>query len=366
VQTAKKASGIVVGILDEKGTRFVAAGESSATRKQAPDGDTVFEIGSITKAFTGILLADMALRGEVKLEDPVSKYLPETVKVPEFEGRAITLLDLTTQSSALPRLPANLKPKNMMNPYADYSVEQLYAELANIKLTRAPGEKYDYSNLGVGLLGHALARRAGMSYEALVTARILKPLGMSRSSIVLTEDQKLNFASGHGADLNETDSWTWESPTLAGAGAMRSTAKDMLKFLAANAGLTETPLRKAMEMSHEIRKATGTPELSIAMGWHVFDRFQTRIVWHNGGTGGYRTWAGFAPGKKTAVVVLCNTSFGVDDIGLHAIEGAWPAQTLGAPKKEVSVSADVMRGYVGKYELAPQAIMTVTEEKGSL
>jgi len=186
VQTAKKASGIVVGILDEKGTRFVAAGESSATRKQAPDGDTVFEIGSITKAFTGILLADMALRGEVKLEDPVSKYLPETVKVPEFEGRAITLLDLTTQSSALPRLPANLKPKNMMNPYADYSVEQLYAELANIKLTRAPGEKYDYSNLGVGLLGHALARRAGMSYEALVTARILKPLGMSRSSIVLT------------------------------------------------------------------------------------------------------------------------------------------------------------------------------------
>src|SRR5207244_1074108 len=139
-----------------------------------------------SKAFTAVLLADMVTRGEVKLDDPVSKYLPETVKVPAYQDRVITLLDLTTQTSGLPRLPSNLKPADPGNPYADYDVDRLYAFLNGYTLTRAPGAKYEYSNLGVGLLGHALARRAGKSYEELVTERILKPLKMTRTSITLS------------------------------------------------------------------------------------------------------------------------------------------------------------------------------------
>jgi CubicO group peptidase (beta-lactamase class C family) len=311
----KKAVGIAAGIIDEKGQRVIGVGKLSEAQPEAPDGDTVFEIGSITKVFTAILLADMVTRGEAKLNDPVSQYLPRAVTVPSFNGRQITLLDLTTQTSGLPRLPSNMKPADLKNPYGDYTVDQMYTFLVNCTLSRAPGDKYEYSNLGVGLLGHALALRAGKSYEELVTERILKPLGMTRTSITLTAKQKANMAAPHNADL--TRGSNWDLPTLAGAGALRSTVNDMLKFLSANLGLTGTPLRKAMELSHKIQRPTGTPDLDIAMGWHVFNRFNTPLTWHNGGTGGYRTFAGFVSSKKTAVVVLCNTNFSVDDLGLH-------------------------------------------------
>ena len=199
-----------------------------------------------------------------------------------------------------------------------------------------------------------------------MTDRILKPLQMTRSSITLSAVQKSNMAMGHSDQLAQVNNW--DLPTFAGAGALRSTANDMLKFMAANMGLSDTPLRKAMELSHQIRTGTGSADLSIAMGWHVFDKFNTRVIWHNGGTGGYRTWAGFVPSKKTAVVVLCNTNFGVDDLGLHLSASEFPAKILEPrmEKKEVSVAPEVLRPYVGKYALAPTFIMTVTEEEGKL
>jgi CubicO group peptidase (beta-lactamase class C family) len=354
VNVARRANGIVVGLLDDKGRRILSEGPRL-------DGDTVFEIGSITKAFTAILLADMSLRGEVKLDDPVSKYLPESVKMPAYQGRQITLLDLTTQTSGLPRMPGNFHPADPSNPYADYTPAQMYEFLSSYTLTRAPGEKYDYSNLGVGLLGNALARRAGKSYEELVTERILKPLQMTRSSITLSAAQKANFAPGHAENLSLTANW--DLPTFAGAGALRSTANDMLRFLAANMTPPDTPLGRAMALSHGIRKPTGMPEVSIAMGWHVTDKHGTPIVWHNGGTGGYRTWAGFAPSTKTAVVVLCNTSFGVDDLGLHFTAASYPAAKL---KPEVKLERDTLLPYVGRYELTPAFVIAITEADGNL
>jgi len=138
------------------------------------------------------------------------------------------------------------------------------------------------------------------------------------------------MAAPHDAGLALNKNW--DLPTLAGAGALRSTVNDMLKFLSANLGLTNSPLRKAMEMSHGIQKPTGTPDLDIGMGWHIFNKYNTSVVWHNGGTGGYRTWAGFVKSKKSAVVVLCNTSFGVDDLGLHFLVADYPAKMLPAAK----------------------------------
>ena len=113
------------------------------------DGNTVFEIGSISKVFTALVLADMVRKGELALEDPVAKYLPDTVKVPARNGRQITLLDLATQSSGLPRMPTNFTPKDPANPYADYTIRQLYDFLSGYQLPRDPGERYEYSNLGL-------------------------------------------------------------------------------------------------------------------------------------------------------------------------------------------------------------------------
>src|SRR5437762_5105440 len=216
---SRRAAGIVVGILDGGGRRLVASGSGPAG---APlDGDTVFEIGSVTKVFTSSLLADMVRRGEVKLEDSISKYLPASVRLPSRNGKEITLLDLATQTSALPRLPGNLAPQDPQYPYAGYTVEQLYVFLSHYTLTRDIGEKYEYSNLGVGLLGHVLARKAGMSYEELVTKRILEPLGMKDTAITLSASMRARLAPGH--DAGGAPVPTWDLPVLAGAGALRST-----------------------------------------------------------------------------------------------------------------------------------------------
>src|SRR3954462_12153798 len=183
---------IVVVLVDRDGKRVVYGyGRTSPNANgSAPDGKTIYEIGSATKAFTGVLLADMVQRGQVSLDDPVQKLLPAEVKLPQKGEHPMTLLDLATHRSGLPRLPENLTPKDPGNPYADYTEKQLYAFLQKWEPARAPGDSYEYSNLGMGLLGHLLARKAGKSYEALLTERVLKPAAMNDTSITLTPGQK--------------------------------------------------------------------------------------------------------------------------------------------------------------------------------
>ncbi|RPJ02030.1 MAG: serine hydrolase [Candidatus Aminicenantes bacterium] len=357
---AHKAIGIIAGLVDATGPCFTATGATAPGGAVVPDANTVFEIGSITKVFTALVLADMVERGEVKLDDPVAKFLPSTVRVPGRDGREITLLDLTNQVSGLPRLPGNLKPADAGDPYADYGPARLYEALSAITLPRGIGEKYEYSNLGVGLLGHALALKAGVGYEELVRRRVLEPLGMNDTAITLPDSMLARFATGTGPSLLAVKPWAFDA--LAGAGALRSTANDMLKFLTAAMGLRETPLRKAFDLMLRTRRPTGTPDLDIAMGWHIWKKYGTEIVWHNGGTGGFRSFAGFDPAKKTGVVILCNTSFGVDDLGLHALEPKWPAALLKPPveRKAVEVDESVLQGYVGEYELGPGFTLAVT------
>ena len=193
--------GIVVGVIDAKGRRVVAYGSLAKDDKRTLNGDTVFEIGSMTKVFTSLVLMDMVQKGEVAVTDPVSKYLPASVKVPERNGKKITLQDLSTQSSGLPRMPSNFHPKDASNPYVDYSAEQLYEFLSGYQLTRDIGSQYEYSNLGVGLLGHALTLRAGMDYEAMVRSRICEPLGMNSTRVTL-----------YARNENTIGHWTWPRP----------------------------------------------------------------------------------------------------------------------------------------------------------
>jgi CubicO group peptidase (beta-lactamase class C family) len=366
VDLGKKAVGIVVGTLDEKGRAVIGYGKPAKDGNGTLDGDTVFEIGSITKVFTSLLLADMVERGEVKLDDPVSKFLPASVTVPSHNGHQITLLDLSMQISGLPRLPDNLKPADPANPYADYDAPKLYDFLSRYKLPRDIGEKYEYSNLGVGLLGHALALKAGLSYEQLVRTRILEPLGMTSTSVTLSDSERQRLATGYDAALNPVKNWDLDA--LAGAGALRSTANDMLKFLAANLEFTDTPLKAAMRRMRAVHRETGMPDLEIAMAWHISEKYGTNIFWHNGGTAGYRSFAGFDPAKKSGVVILCNTAFDSDDLGYHILESQYPLAKYSAPKQRIEAVLDpkILDTYVGEYELAPTFKIKITREGARL
>jgi len=364
--------GIVAGVIEPRGRqaadnvrRIVAHGSLAKDDKRLLNGDTVFEIGSATKVFTSLLLADMVNRGEVALTDPVAKYLPAEVKVPERGGVKITLQQLAMHTSALPSLPSNLNPKDANNPYADYTVQQLYEFLSSAELTRDIGSRYEYSNLGAGLLGHALARRAGTDYETLVRKRILDPLGMKSTSITLSKSMKERLATGHDQTLKPV--LNWDFPTLAGAGALRSTANDMLTFLAANLSYTKTALAAPMAAMLVPRHETGMADTEIALGWHISNIGGHEIVWHNGGTGGYRSFLGFDPKRRIGVVVLSNTSTnaGVDDIGRHLLAGA-PLRQPPKTRTETKIDPKLFDRYTGRYELAPNAFFTITRDDAHL
>ena len=354
----KRAVGIVVGVLDHGQRKLFTAGTAGAPGV-ALDGNTVFEIGSITKVFTASLLADMAARGEVKLDDPVAKYLPPTVRMPSRNGRQITLLDLATQSSGLPRMPSNFKPGDESNPYSDYTVEEMYAFLSGYELPRDIGAQYEYSNIGVGLLGHALALRAGKSYEALVTDRILKPLGMNDTRITLDASGKARLARGHTATGVPTANW--DLLTLAGAGALRSTVNDLLKFLAANLDSTSKPLGPVLASTRFARRDIDA-QMKIGLNWHILTAFQRPLVWHNGGTGGYRTFIGIDPANQRGVVVLSNQSVSPDDIGFHLLDVRAPLTPAPKLRTEITVDSALLETYVGVYQLAPTFALTITRE----
>ena len=173
----------MVGIVDENGSSIVSCGKMDNGTDQEVNGDTLFEIGSVTKTFTGLLLQDMVERGQMKLDDPVAKYLPTTVKMPTRNGKEITLLQLATHTSGLPCMPDYIDPKRADDQDADFTVEKLYAFLSGYQLTRDPGAKWEYSNLGMGLLGHVIALKAGTDYESLVVERICRPLKMDSTRI---------------------------------------------------------------------------------------------------------------------------------------------------------------------------------------
>lgn len=355
-----RAPGLAVGIIDDSGARLFCKGTLEKGAGGEVNGETVFEIGSITKVFTALLLEEMAESGEVKLDDPIGKYLPASVKTPARQGRQITLVDLATQTSGLPRLPDNLAPKDSDNPYADYTVEQLYEFLARYELKRDIGEKYRSSNLGGGLLGHVLALRAGTNYEALALERICQPLGMSSTRITLSPELKARLATGHNAFGAPVKNW--DLPTLAGAGALRSTANDLLKFVAANIGLTHCSLSHAMMETHQPRHRAGAFR-KIGLMWQIDTAHDT--VWHNGGTGGYRSYIGFKAEKRRGVVVLANSANDVDDIGQYLLGDRAEVKDYKAPKarKIAAINPRVFDGFVGQYQFPMSKVrMTITRE----
>jgi CubicO group peptidase (beta-lactamase class C family) len=360
IDQQKQAVGIVVGVIEPDGRRVVAYGNLANGDPRSLDGDTIFEIGSISKVFTSLLLADMVNRKEVALDDPAAKYLPENVKLPERNGKPITLLDLSTHSSGLPPLPSNLKPE------ADYSMDDLCQFLSGYTLLRDPGSEYEYSNLGAGLLGHLLACRAGTDYESLIRSRIARPLSMPDTGITLSSSMNQRMATGHNAMLAPVANSDLPTP-LAGAGALRSSANDMLTFLDAFLGCRESPLAPAMKAMFEVRRPAG--EAKIGLGWLVISPDGRELAWHNGGTGGFRSFVGYDPKARIGVVVLSNgTRSGVEDIGLHLLNPKAPLANPEPPKQhtEIHIDPKLLDNYTGRYQVTPNLIFEITRDDDRL
>lgn len=323
---------------------------------RAPDGDTVFEIGSITKTFTATLLADAVQSGRVTLDEPMAELLPDFT-IPARGGKQITLEEIGARHSGLPRMPANFSPADPANPFADYDAAKLKAFLASYQLTRDPGASYEYSNLAFGLLGDALAASAHTDYGALAHDEILAPLGMTMSGTRITPAMRAHLAPGHDGVGKPAKNWDFDA--FAGAGAIKSTANDMLRYLKANTGVDKTPLAAAMTLAHTPR-ADMTSDTRIGLAWMTTAK---GIVWHNGTTGGYMSFIGFTTDGKRGVIVLANAQASVADLGMAALDNT---ARLAPARKTVVMSDAELDIYSGTYKLADNFNLRIFRIAGQL
>jgi CubicO group peptidase (beta-lactamase class C family) len=303
---AKRPNAAVVVGIYQRGTNSVTGfGRVSAANSATPDGETIFEIGSVTKVFTAAALAQLVNEGQVKLEDPISRLLPKEATAPQKDGREICLVHLATHSSGLPRLPEDLlqSAKDELNPYVEYQPANLYQSLASLELKSAPGQKMFYSNFGYGLLGHLLELKTGKPYETLVREIVCAPLAMSNTVIELSAEQQERLSPGHDPKGNVVPNWDFAA--LAPAGAFRSTANDLLKFVEANLGNEPTAISRALTLAQErhYKEMAG----GIGLAWQIVDPVEgQKWHWHNGGTGGYVSFVGFDRTNQVGVVLLSN------------------------------------------------------------
>ncbi len=344
--------GIVVGAIDHGKVTFYQAGGTGNTVPL--DEHTVFEIGSVSKTFTATILASMVRDGSVRLGDPVAKYLPAWVHVPSRHGKAITLLNLATQHSGLPRIPSNLNAASS-DPYAHYTTQQLYAFLNGYKLTRDPGASFEYSNLGVGLLGVALANRAHTTYAALLRARVLAPLGMNDTAVEVPGSARARLAAPHTMEGDAANNWHFDA--LAPAGGITSTAADMLKYVRCNMG--EGPLAATCLFAQQPRDTI--PGNRIGLVWWTSN--SRGIIHHGGDTLGYHAAVEISRDRKRGAVALANGGMPVEDVAARAFDDSVPVQQAEAPEHN---DPAVLDAYVGTYVYKDGTKYIITRRGGQL
>ncbi len=359
--------GYVLGI--QLGDQAWIQGYGSLTPggEMAPDAHTLFEIGSISKVFTGILLADAVERGVLELDDPVNERLDlagdAPFHLPTFGEQPIRFWHLSTHSSGLPRLPTNFNPKDPDNPYADYTLEDLKSFLETYELPRAPGKTFAYSNLGAGLLGNVLAIGENTTYPELLAERITGPLGLESTRCRIDGELAGRVAPGYDSDGEPHASW--DLPLFQGAGGVRSDMTDMLRFARANLHPEETPLEEALKLAQEVhfRDPKGP---TLGLGWFVGGGGSTRF--HTGQTGGYHSYLALVPGKDLAVVLLANSSCGkVETLAENALRLLLGLQPLPIDvRPSIELPPEDLEPLVGEYRLGLFKKMTVTLERGRL
>jgi CubicO group peptidase (beta-lactamase class C family) len=351
----QETPGIAVAWIEDGKISFYSYGVTNLESREPVTSKTLFEIGSITKTFTCSALSYLVQKKEMDLNEKAQAYLPSSISLPEKNGKAIRIIDLATAHSGLPRMPGNFSPVNVANPYIDYTDKELTVFLNNCELKSEPGAQYEYSNLGMGLLGYILTAKKNTTYSKLIKETILSPLQM-KETFISGEVKSKNLASGY-MDRTPVAAWTWSNQSvLTGAGGIVSNTEDMINFLKAQLQTSDPILDAAFQDAHKERSDAGNPDMQIALGWHIRNH---KYVWHNGGTGGFRSFAGFDPEKKRAIVLLTNSTAGVDDLGFHWLDDSVPLKTL---TKSITLDAKVLKEYEGVYQISPTFKITITTQ----
>ncbi len=349
--------------IDLKATNTVdTALVCAAQRPDAPPLGARFEVGSISKAFVGVLAAEMAARGEVKLDEPLSALLPKDVELDPAAAPDITLADLLTHTAGLPALPPGMRPANPANPYADLTPAVVYGPLTQVKVAPREARRYAYSNWGFLMLSDLLARRAGKPYDQLLQERVLAPLGMD-DTLVARNDGVVpgRLANGRPTPL-------WDVPVaFAGAGGVRSTIDDMARF--ARAMLGDVPdnapasLKTALRTSR-VKLRDGNAQVDLAWAWHLRKRPGTAPqVFHNGMTQGASAMLVIDIEQQRAAITLADAAGGFDDLALRILDGVTP---LAPARRTVALDLPTAQAAVGRYQLAPNFVLTVSLEDNRL
>jgi CubicO group peptidase (beta-lactamase class C family) len=314
-RAGRRHDALVAGVLED--------GEATFHARRA-DEHTLFEAGSVTKPFTGVLLADMSLRAEVGLDDPVTAYLPDA-ELPRWRDRPPTLAELATHRAALPNAPAGLGRRETAfglglrsaDPWAGVDRAAYQVAVRSTAARRPPGERFGYSSLGFALLGDALSARAGMPYEQLLAERICAPLRLADTGVDVPPDKRSRLLEGRSRRGRPRPPLRDHMPA---AGAIRTTAGDLLRFLAASLAPSEAGPGPALALAAEPRYEINR-RLAIGLGWMVLRRKgKPPLIWHGGGTWGFRSFAGFVPQNGVAVTVLANTTRSVDRLGVKLVD----------------------------------------------
>jgi D-alanyl-D-alanine-carboxypeptidase/D-alanyl-D-alanine-endopeptidase len=316
------------------------------------DEHTAFEIGSVTKTMTAALLAEFIARGEVALDDPIAKLLPPGTRVPSFNGRQITIGDITTHTSGLPAIPSQYRVTDINNPYASVTERDLLGALAATQLTRAPGAQWEYSNFAMMVLSYALAKRSDKDYETLLRERLLAPLGMDETYVARRPPQ-VRLAQGHFSNTMPTVPWDFPAD-MAGVGGVRATLPDMVRYLEGQLGTRESAITSALAQTQQQVASVGGH--TMGMNWEILSTANIAnghtIIMHGGGTGGNSSFVTFDRAARRAAVLLSDTALtdlgGLTTIGLHLID---PAVPVGVPRTVANAPARLIEGLVGGYRL---------------
>ena len=359
-----KVNAISIGVISNGKTWSGNFGNLGATQSKPPGEKTLYEIGSISKVFTSLLLADAVESGKLKLDNPISTVMKELSEQNPEVGDSITFKQLSHHVSGLPPMPDNVNPRDSTNPFDGYDRRLLTEYMVSARPARKPDAAYEYSNLGVGLLGDLLARQAGVSYEALLKEKVTGPLRMSDTTITLSPEQLSRFAPPHNAALLPDKSWDFDA--LAGCGAIRSTIDDMLLFAEASLNPPSGPVGKAIELAWKQHKPRKNGNHAMGLGWMIAGDGSTR--WHNGQTGGYQSMILVSRPMKCAVVLLCNTAgSGTDALAEQIIQTLMGMDVQPRTfEKEFKVAPEVAKRLEGKYELAPSVVITVQVSNGRM
>jgi D-alanyl-D-alanine-carboxypeptidase/D-alanyl-D-alanine-endopeptidase len=353
---AEITSSIVVGLYDAGKSEVYGFGKGPDGK--APTGTSLYELGSITQIYTNLLFADSIQRREVSLATDLSDLVPPGVTVPTFQDTRINLGMLATHTSGLPKQPPSLTRRGgAQDPYAGYDEEKLYRDLIGSAFEVAPGTQVNVSTFGAGLLGFALGRKIGGGLQSALSLRVLTPLGLESTYFKVPEGAKLRRVVGTDLDLAPVPNWTWDA--LSGAGGLVSSARDQLAVIDAEldaASGSKQTLRTAMRLSQEeqLPATTGPNE---GLGWDIDTEGR---YWHNGGTGGFRSFVGFDPKTRRGVVILSSSAVSLVD---HLALDLYKVMAKEEVKPFKPVAVEQLRPYVGTYQLGEFKLAVSIEGK---